>query len=343
MKKVLFFRFNGSNYLFYSVDGLIKLSRVKNSKFLSVLSSDKKILHEFVEILSDKKFNREFLINNKITILNHRDVDFNGGGKFIELVFTGYKRRSFLRNCSRFYSKKNILIPIYTALAGCLVIAVYAFNLSVADSNVKVSSNKDSLSNYLVTDAKKYDYRVIRVSSSNMTNFRDSYINFYNIFGKYRSKSKGEVNSYKFNNFDMDVSVNRDYYSDFDYSQDFVDNSFISLDDVFLRYDIDDQMDLFYNCLLNSDKHVNKDSLDSDIIDNYVFDYYSDKIIPKSEGSNRFIFFIGDKYGYAFITDDSINIVLKDDDDQFNIKFYNFSKKLSDKNIIEFIYSLKTK
>ena len=127
MKKVLFFRLNCSNYLFYVVDGCVRASRIKNNKFLGILNADKKIIQSFIENLCDNRFDDCFLTDNNITILDFNDIDFTGVYKSIELVFSVKKRRFFFKNCSRFYHKRRIFIPIISSFLGCLVLVVCLF------------------------------------------------------------------------------------------------------------------------------------------------------------------------------------------------------------------------
>lgn len=345
MKCILFFKFNNSNYLFYFVDGKIKLCRLKTGKFVKVLNNDRKLLKDFIERLCCSNFDKKYLVDNNILVLDRYVFDKSlSSSKSTELSFSGKKRRIFLKNCASFYSNKKKFICVLTLAFSCFIFFFgYLFINSISNSSVKSSSNKDLLSEYTINIDKKIDYRFISIDGHSITNFNDSYIRFYNNFGKYHLISSGDINSYRFNDFNLSVGVIHDYYSNMLFtSSDFSDYSLVSLEDIFLKYDINDEMDLIYNCLLNIDRFVDDDSSVDDIVDKYVFDYYALKVVPYSEStSSRIIFFTGDKYGYAFITNNRISVVLKNESDQVNITFDNLSHMISDSDLIEFIYSLK--
>ena len=120
----------------------------------------------------------------------------------------------------------------------------------------------------------------------------------------------------------------------------------VSINEVFERNNINNSLDLMYNIILYSQKEINSSSSKNEIIDNFVFEYYRPLILPYTKDStiNKIIFFTGDKYGYANITDDTLIINLKLDDDEYRIAYAysdDIQHKLTEEEIINIVSTVK--
>lgn len=351
MYNILCFSLNGSKYLFYTNGNKIKLGRLNGKTVDRVQSGDKKVLKEIIEILCSSDMDKQALFSKNISILDH---DINGinydTNKVIVLSFTNNKKSVFLDNCKSFEVAKksrNGWIPFFAVLVTSLLVVFGILFTSVVNgskNSYKSSSKKELLSKYTVDSDINVEHKVISIHGNGMTNFYDDFVTFYVPYSVYNSYKDDGIDYYNFYGFDLKIYRKNDYYVDslnkyydeFPYSD-------ISLSDILSKYNVENSMDLIYQCLLNMDNNVGVYSTDDQIIEKFVFDYLRNVVPYSSDSSiNKVIFFTGEKYGYAQFIDDTINIVLKDGNDRIKMVFSNFSNgMLSDREIVELVYSLK--
>jgi len=361
------FIYNNNKYLIIENESKIILAKYENNVFIKILDNEKEGLIKILNLLFSSNFDIEKFLQNNIIILNK--TEFNTPTPIqntIVLDINAEKKDALFKNCETLYlmkenNKNNTLIYILPLIVVVLLSSFfYLINYSQLTNN-----NQQLLDKYTfardpeLEDFYKQEYKIVNVTNKESTNlFNDSFIRFENPYTGY-SLSRGmtdEIDGMNMNIYQgynipgLVINLVEDLYADkFEDSTftEFENNYNISIDEVFKRNKINNKLDFMYNIILYSNKNVNSNSSKEEIIDKFTFEFFRPLEIPYSVNSsiNKIIFFTGDKYGYANITDENIMIILKNGDGEYRIIFTyekdQYNNKLTDEQIINIVSTIK--
>lgn len=357
MDIILHFSYNNKKYCIINYNNKILLYTFDNK----IVDEEKKFLGSIIKLLMDINFSKENFFKYKITILNKNDLNISTNVEnAIVLDIPEENRRNILSNCSSLYTNQNNninvkpLIFIIFILLICIGSFIFLGNFNSKNLLEKYTYIRDPE----LADFYNEEYNIINITTKQTNNlFLDSFIKFENPYSNY-SLSRGmeekngdsfNMNIYQGNNIPIltTMYVEEQYVDSFEYIdlEKFENEYNISTKKVFKRNNINNSLDLMYNIILYSKKEINSNSSKNEIIDNFTFEYFRPLIIPydKNSNMNKILFFTGDKYGYATITDETIMICLKKGNSEYRIGFAyeENNNKLTEQEIINIVSSAK--
>jgi len=365
MRLILSFFYNGQLYIIFEYQTKIFLGKKTNNNLITMDDSEKKILRKIILLLISNDFSKNKILEKNITI-NYQKEEINTIENAIILDLSD-KKDLFLENCASLNTvkenKKNNFnfkfVSLFIIISFIIIGSVYFLNIKKDVDNSEFLQKYTFVRDNELSEFYKEEIKIVNITQKTSNNlFNDSYIKFENPYDGYtliRSLSKKNNDAFNMNLYQgsnipalATWKVEEMYKNSFEFIDlETIQNEYdISLDEVFKRNNIYTSLDLMYNIILNSSKEVTSKSSKDEIIDKFVFEYYRPLIFPydKDSSINKIIFFTGEKYGYANVTDNMIMINLKFNIDEYRI-IYEYSNeeqnKLTEEEIINIVSTLE--
>lgn len=361
MKLVFGFIYNGNYYYVVDSNDKIYIGLYEDNQFTVIPNSEKESLRNILKFLLVKKFDIKKLSEYNLTPLNNDSFDFKGGlNNAIVLELNQKTKKNLIKNSKKLNEKKNnkVLRNIFVIFIISITLVVGVLIFINKYEKPKNEPNKELLEKYTykkdenLKDFYNMSYKIIEIKNKTFDNlFTDTSINFKNSYNI--SFLNGMSNEYySISNYDGDVFIqvkttfsNNNNLNKYDFN--IIESNYnVSVYDLLARHNINTNLDLMHQIILNSNKKIDGNSTEREIIDNYIFEILRPLVIPfdNSDINKQILFFKGDKNGYAHIMENKINIFLINNNYEYEIIYdYNGKNvnKLTANDVIDIVSSIE--
>jgi len=361
MKLVFGFIYNENYYYVVDRDNKIYIGLYKDNEFVVIPDSEKENLRNILKFLLIKKFDIKNLSEYNLTPLNNDSFDFKGGlNNAIVLELNQKTKKNLIKNSKKLNEKKNnkVFRNIFVIFIILIALVVGVLIFINKYEKPKNEANKELLEKYTykrdenLKDFYNMPYKIVEVKDKDFANlFTEAFINFKNSYNiNFTSGMSNEY--YSISNYDGDVFLqvkttfsNNNNLNKYDFNM--IENNYnVSVYDLLARYNINTNLDLMHHIILNSNKKIDGNSTEREIIDNYIFEILRPLVIPfdNNDINKQILFFKGDKNGYAHIMENKINIFLINNNYEYEITYDYTNKdtnKLTANDVIDIVSSIE--